>query len=300
VTRVLVTGATGFIGQHVLPVLVARGHEVHAVSSRAHSRPAQGVAWHHADLLKSGASARLADRIRPTHLLHLAWYAEPGRYWTAPENFEWVAATLQLLQAFHGRGGQRAVMAGTCAEYEWGSGVCSEATTPLKPATPYGACKHATQLLLAAYSQATGLCSAWGRVFHLYGPGEKPQRLVPQVIGALREGKPARCTSGEQVRDYLHVADVAQAFVTLLDSPQQGAVNIGSGQPVTIKQIVMEIAAQLNRPDLPALGALATPPGEPHEIVADASLLRSLGWSQGFGLRDGVRQTIEWWKGRPA
>ena len=111
-SRILLTGATGFIGRHVLPRLKG---EVHAVTTRP---PPAGdsVRWHRADLL---SSAEIVAEVRPEVLVHLAWYVEPGRYWTAPENIQWVEASLALLRAFAGAGGRRAVVAGTSAEYDW-------------------------------------------------------------------------------------------------------------------------------------------------------------------------------------
>src|SRR5262249_16760441 len=122
--KVVVTGASGFIGRHSLPALVARGHEVHAMARRALQLPR--LPAHVCDLLDPHATAALIARVRPTHLLHFAWYAVPGKYWTAPENLDWVAATLHLLRGFAASGGQRVVMAGTCAEYDWSHPTLSE------------------------------------------------------------------------------------------------------------------------------------------------------------------------------
>lgn len=104
--RVLLTDAGGFIGRQCLGRLVESGYEVHALS-RAERKVESGIHWYSTDLFKSGGAERLLDKVRPTHLLHLAWYAEPSQYWTATENFQWVRASLALLQAFAAQGGQR-------------------------------------------------------------------------------------------------------------------------------------------------------------------------------------------------
>src|SRR2546423_13493112 len=166
--RVLVTGATGFIGRHVLGPLVERGFDVHAVTHRAPLSARSGCRWHVSDLLDTAQIVPLIKAVQPTHLLHLAWYSVPGQYWTALENFAWVQASLELLRRFHEAGGVRVVMAGTCAEYDWAYGYCSERTTPTQPHTLYGTCKLALQAMLDTYARQSGLSSAWGRIFFLY------------------------------------------------------------------------------------------------------------------------------------
>ena len=295
--RVLVTGATGFIGRHSLAGLLAADYEVHAITIDPSLPEPIGVNWHALNLLNLQQIDRLVAAVRPTHLLHFAWYAAPGKYWTAPENVLWQQASLALLHNFVQHGGQRAVMAGTCAEYDWNYGFCSERYTPLAPRTLYGTCKHALQLTLHAYAAQTQLSAAWGRIFFLYGSHEHPDRLVSSVIRALLSGEPALCSHGNQVRDFLHVQDVAAAFVALLDSAVTGPVNIASGQAVQLKTIINTIAAQLDRADLIRLGALPVASDEPPLIVADARRLRTeVGWQPQYDLATGLAQTIGWWK----
>jgi nucleoside-diphosphate-sugar epimerase len=301
VKRVLLTGAGGFIGRHAATALAAKGHEVHAVW--AHRQPAAGAVhgWHRADLLDPAAVRELLAQVRPTHLLHFAWYAEPGKYWQSPENFRWLDASLVLLRAFRENGGERAVMAGTCAEYDWQQGLCVENATPRRPATPYGACKNSLQEAMAKYCEAEGLSCAWGRIFFLYGPGEHPSRLVPSVVNALLDGDFARCTHGNQVRDYLHVEDVAAAFVALLESDVRGAVNIASGRPVTLRDVVLAAAERLHAAERVRFGALAAPDNEPPLLVADVGRLeREVGWRPRYDLASGIESTVRYWQEKRA
>lgn len=295
-TRVLVTGATGFIGRNVLAPLIAAGHEVHAVSSRGNHETA-GVVWHRADLL---ASADVVGEVRPEALMHLAWYAEHGKFWTAPENVRWVEASLALLRAFAGIGGERAVLAGTCAEYDWAvDGPLVEEASPLRPATLYGSAKHALHTVAAAYAEQAGFSLAWGRVFFLYGPGEAPGRLVPSVARAVIAGEPARTTAGTQVRDFLHVEDVAGAFAALVASDASGPVNVASGDGVPLRQVIELVAEAVGRPELLEIGALEQRPGEPESLVADVARLRDeVGFTPRISLREGVEQAVEWWRTR--
>lgn len=295
--KVLITGATGFIGRHCLPSLLEVGYEVHAVSSKISTSKLPNVYWHQVDLLDTVRISRLIAEVRPTQLLHFAWFTAPGEYWNSLENLRWVRASLDLLQAFASHGGRRVVMAGTCAEYDWQYGYCSEQVTPLAPATLYGACKHSLQIMLEASARQTGLSVAWGRIFFLYGPHEHPDRLVSSVICALLQGEPALCSHGNQIRDFLYVQDVADAFVTLLGSDVTGAVNIASGYPVALKDIIYEIAEKLDRRALIQLGAVPALANEPPLLVADVSLLTSkVGWSPKFDLDLGLEKTISWWK----
>lgn len=297
--RVLVTGARGFIGRHALTTLRVDGFEVHAVThGDTRSVPGDDTCqWHRANLLDAAAIEPLIRSVRPTHLLHFAWDAVPGQYWTSLDNFSWVQASLELLRRFHEAGGTRVVMAGTCAEYDWAYGYCSEAVTPTNPKTPYGTCKLSLQRMLQAYSRETGVSSAWGRIFSLYGPHEHPSRLVSSVARAVLRGEPVRCTHGNQLRDYLHVQDVADAFVALLDSDVTEPVNIASGQPVYLKEVIYKLADYVKRRDLVELGAIPSAMDEPHLLCADIRRLHdAVDWVPRFNLDRGLEHTLDWWK----
>ena len=291
--RVLVTGATGFVGRQALAPLAERGYEVHAVRGRG--EPVGPATWHQADLLDPTQVARLLDAVRPTHLLHFAWYAEHGKFWRSPENLPWVAASLGLLRGFAERGGTRAVLAGTCAEYDWRFGFCSEAATPTDAAFLYGVCKNALRTVAGSYAAGAGLSLAWGRIFFLYGPDEDGRRLVPSVIQSLRAGGPVRCSHGRQVRDFLHVADCASGFAALLDSPVEGAVNVASGRPVTIGAVVRTLAGLVpGGPVIPIeFGAVPSPADDPPLLVADVRRLADeVGWAPRLDLRDGLADCL--------
>ena len=297
---VLLTGATGFVGRPCIPFLVAAGYEVHAVSTQEapHDETLPQVHWHRADLLDPSQIAPLMAKVQPTHLLHLAWcYTRPGQFWADADNFRWVQASLALLQEFAAIGGKRVVMAGTCAEYDWDFGYCSEAHTPLRPTTLYGTCKHSMQLLLDAFASHTGISAAWGRLFFLYGPGEYSGRLVASVINSLLKGEPALCSHGEQVRDFLYSEDAAAAFVALLESELQGPINIASGEGTKIKDVVLRIGEIMQRPELIQLGALPSSPSEPRVLIGHNERLQSeTSWRQAQSLHAGLEQSIEWWK----
>src|SRR3990170_7791438 len=169
--KILVTGATGFIGSHCIPLLGEKGYEIHAVSSknRGEGSGSHAVNWHQLNLFDLEKINMIMSDIKPTHLLHLSWYVVPGSSASSMDNYYWTQASMELLLQFHKCGGKRVVMAGSSFEYDWNYGFCSEYITPKRPSTFYGICKNALQDVLSGYSERTGLSSAWARIFFLYG-----------------------------------------------------------------------------------------------------------------------------------
>jgi nucleoside-diphosphate-sugar epimerase len=282
-----------------VPELCERGYEVHAVNRRPPASKAADVVYHSADLLDPQQTEELVSAVRPDFLLHLAWCTEHGRFWTSPDNYRWVASSLRLAESFHANGGRRIVVAGTCAEYDWGTGKCDELITPLRPHSDYGLCKNALLQLLEGYSRRVGMSFAWGRLFHLYGPNENPSRFVSSIIVSLLRGEKARGTKGLQQRDFLYVKDVADAFVTILQSEWEGAINLGTGHAYTLSEIAQRIANKLNREELLELGAIPTQPDDPLVLLPSIDRLRNdLGWRPSYDLNAGLEETIEWWQSK--
>jgi len=297
--RVLVTGASGFIGRHTVPDLLARGYEVHTVGRRQIFDGIEAVRQHRADLLVEAEMCRLMESVRPTHLLHLAWNVTPGQFWTTLDNLDWVAASLKLSRAFALAGGQRAVYAGTCAEYDWSNELLDELRTPLVPATLYGTAKRALHSLVESAANQTRVSTAWGRIFFLYGPNEAPTRLIANVIAALLRGEPALCSPCMQERDLMHVEDVARAFVSVLESDWKGPVNVASGTCLPLSDAVLMIGELTGRPDLVRLGARPMPANEPHRLAAATEVLNSqIRFQPRYKLRDGLEATVNWWRPR--
>ncbi len=297
--RILVTGATGFVGRHCLEELNARTMEVHAVTSRRWPNGHDEVAWHTADLQCPHAVQRLMHAIRPTHLLHLAWTTAPGQFWSSPDNLAWTEASVRLLRMFHQTGGQRVVMAGSCAEYDWQFAYLREDHTPIAPRTLYGTCKHAVHQVLESFARENGLCAAWARLFFLYGPYGSPRRMPGCVIEALIHDQSVHCSDGQQIRDYLHVRDAARALVKLVTSDAQGTFNIGSGQGVRIRDLVLHVADHFRNSRLIHLGAHSANENDPPVLVADIERLKSqLNWNPTIPLRTGLTSTCQWWERR--
>jgi nucleoside-diphosphate-sugar epimerase len=313
--RVLVTGASGFIGRWSVPALLRLGYEVHAVLSRSATRGVpeelRGATPHIADLLDGAKIDALLGEVKPTHLLHFAWIATPGVYWDSADNFRWLSASERLLRSFRLNGGRRAVMAGSCAEYDWSRvGLCDERDSPLANASgaalgpalsPYAECKIALQSTLAEFGRQERFSTAWGRIFFQFGPHEHPDRLVPSVICNLLLNREAPCSHGNQIRSFLHVADVGEAFAAVLDSALEGPVNIGSDERITLAELLHRIGAQIGRSELLRLGARPAAPREPALLVPEIQRLRDEAhWRPRFTLNEGLSDTIAWWRGRLA
>jgi nucleoside-diphosphate-sugar epimerase len=299
VSRILVTGASGFLGRPLVERLIADGEEVHALSTRhAPGADHAGVHWHRDDLLDPAAAARVAGEVRPERLVHLAWYVAHGRFWSALENAEWVEASLRLLRAFADSGGRRVVLVGTCAEYEWGGEQdLDELDSVLNPRSLYGVCKDALRRIAAAYAGESGLEVAWGRLFFLYGPGEQSERLVPAVVRSLIRGERVATSTGAQVRDFMHVHDAAAALVAVLQSELTGAVNIASGTGTPVAELLDTIGALTGAVDLIDRGARPASASEPPRIVASVRRLTDEArFRPSLSLRDGLAATVDWWR----
>jgi nucleoside-diphosphate-sugar epimerase len=166
-----------------------------------------------------------------------------------------------------------------------------------KPITLYAATKVALATVLRQFAQITEMEMAWVRLFYQYGPMEDERRLIPAIITSLLRDEVVKITKGEQIRDFLHIEDVASAICAVANSQLSGIVNVGSGQPVTVGKIALELGNLLRKPDLINLGALPYRPNDPMFICANNELLRKkTDWTQKYNLTTGLKNTIEWYK----
>lgn len=290
------TGGTGFIGRWIVKSLEDRGAEVVICSSAPAGRIGGNSV--HADLLHEGQADRIVAEIRPDIIVHAAWCVEHGKFWTAPENLDWIAASLRLVRAAKTHGVRRFVGIGTCFEYAFPEqGDCSEFDTPLRPTTLYGIAKDALRRVIEEFA-GNELEFAWTRPFYLFGPFEHPDRLAASVAIRLLQKQPAPLSSGTAIRDFMDVRDAGEALAMVALSPVQGAINIGSGVGMSIAQIAQAIRQAAGEGTI-QIGALPDREGEPARIVADVGRLRrEVGYAPHVDLRERLGETFRWWQER--
>jgi nucleoside-diphosphate-sugar epimerase len=294
--RVVVTGAGGFIGSRVVGRLLAQGHEVIAlVRGRDAMRRLAGWAdrlvIHEVDLNEVALARKIVQGVRPDGVVHLAWYARPEDYLVSPRNLASLAMTTALVESALSAGCNKLVMGGTCVEYA-AQGRSLAEDDLADPSTLYASCKHAAWLVSRALVAGSPCELSWARIFHLHGPGEDGRRLIPWVASQLRSGVAVELTGGAQVRDHLHVDDVAAGLVALLRPGVSGIYNVCSGQPVTLRHVLEMVGDLLGRGDLLRFGARPYRPGEVMFLAGDARRLRATGWAPHYGLRDGLRDAL--------
>ncbi len=300
---VLITGITGFIGSQLGRVLVAQGEEVYAIVRRDSSRRriadyADRVRLIEADLFQPASYRPRLEEVRPERAFHLAWFAEPGRFWTAVENLACVSMTLSLAQCLAETGCRHLIAAGSCAEYSWQHGFLSEDFTPTEASSLYGVAKNAARQVLEAYTQSFPMAFSWARFFFPFGPGEPEPRLIPSVTLQLLRGERARCSHGQQIRDFVYVEDCVTALMAIAEHGLEGCVNIGTGAPTRIGSVVESLAELTGRSSRDIeFGAVPTDPDEPPMLVADPrKLARGTGWRPARTLEAALAETVEWWR----
>jgi nucleoside-diphosphate-sugar epimerase len=299
--RVFLTGGTGFIGSQVARLLVRRGCDVTVLvragsSLRRLSDISESLKLLEGDLFAPAAFPAMLKTVAPEVVFHLAWYLEPALCLDSPKNLDCLAGSVALFQALEGTGCRRVVLAGTINEYDDRVGRATE-SSPLRPSTLYGACKAALACVAEQLARLQGWNLVRARMFNVYGPGEDQRRLVAHVVCKLLRGESCDITSGEQIRGYLHVEDMATALVAVAASDFAGAVNVGSSQPVSVADVARKAAALIGAEHLLRIGARPQRLGDSGVLYPDTKLLLGeLGWRPRYTLEDGLRQTIDWWK----
>lgn len=292
--KVLITGGTGFIGRNVVDELISRGWEVHSLVFPPFAPEKEGLIQYEMNLMDTDAVNKFLKEHNFENLIHLAWYVGPKCH-VHDLNLDWTLATLNLLKNFKENGGKRFAGAGTISEYEYKYGYLLEDETPTSPKTLYGESKNSIYKIASVYCKQNGIEFKWPRIFNLYGPAEKSQRLMPSVINSCLKGEDVKVSDCLKFQDYLHVKDTACGIVDVFESDIEGAVNICSGKPVQLRAIVEKIAELTNFKGKILWGAIPAAFGD-EVVVGNNEKLKSIGWSQKYSLEEGLKETIDWWK----
>ena len=257
--KILITGSTGFVGKQVLKSLSHEDVELRLIVRtecdylfKAINCPFEVIRTE--NLFLESRKWWEEHLIGIDSLLHLAWYAEPGKYLQSSKNIECLTGSLEMAKGAVRAKVKRFVGVGTCFEYDLSHSVLS-VETPLKPTSPYAGAKVALYNSLSQWLPSMGIEFAWCRLFYLFGEGEDSRRLVPSLHANLIKRKPINLTTGKQIRDYLDVADAANLISEILLGTQQGPVNICSGIPITVRQLSEKIADIYNSRELLIFGA---------------------------------------------
>jgi len=256
-TSIAITGGSGFVGRQVVSYLSQGNHDIKIFTRNTEILPQSesNIEVVKVKNLFHEEIKYLKEILKDVEILiHLAWYAEPGKYLTSPLNIDCLTGTLSLAQAFCEVGGRRFVGIGTCFEYDLNQCLLS-INSPLNPKTIYAASKASAFQLLTQILSMSKVEFSWCRLFYLYGDGEDSRRLVSYLKQKLNNGEIAELSRGDQIRDFLDVKDAGKMIVEEALSPFQGATNICSGVPITVKQLAERIADDFGKRDLLRFGA---------------------------------------------
>jgi nucleoside-diphosphate-sugar epimerase len=292
-SSVLITGASGFIGKAIARAVAEIGLEVHACSSRPDAQ--QPYISHQVDLLDKNQVEQLFQDVKPTLLIQTAWCTAHGLYWTDEANLDWVSANNNIARAFIANKGEYAIFTGTSAEYSWEKNEPLAESAELKPVSLYGATKLSSFMSLNAFFAQVGVPMAWTRLFNPFGEFEDPRRLIPKMCNKILSGESIQFDAGLEQRDFLHIDDLASAYLSLVKHRVTGPVNVASGVPLTIREVVSTVAAAAGSPDLVHF-AEANVLQKESIIFADVTKLMSkTDWKPLQTFNDRVRQTVDWW-----
>ncbi len=246
--RLLLTGATGFLGSHILDNLIEKDFNVSVIIRPDSKKILRNIS----DLeqiittndLFSESQKFFRDSLQNIDIvIHAAWYVEHGKYLQSTKNLDCFSGTVSFAKVAANLDIEKFIGIGTCFEYKQSNeplGIDSE----LRPESVYASAKADTYLMLDSIFREKEIDFAWCRLFYLYGDREDPNRLIPYIRNQLSNGKIASLTSGSQIRDFLNIKDAAEAIVEVAIGDNQGPVNICSGIPLSVKDLAIEIAKE--------------------------------------------------------
>ena len=257
--RILLSGATGFVGKQVVKALSTSSVRIVPVvrtgkESSFQNQPNVDRIVCSPDIFQESANWWSEQCKGIDVVIHGAWYTEPGKYLQSPKNMDCLIGSLNLAKGAVIAGVKRFVGVGTCFEYDLSAGVLTT-DTALNPSTPYASAKAALYMGLSQWLPEQSVEFAWCRLFYLYGEAEDERRLVPYLHKQLAKGELVELTSGKQIRDFLDVAKAGSIIAEVALGEQHGPINVCSGVPITVRQLAEKIADSYGRRDLLRYGS---------------------------------------------
>jgi nucleoside-diphosphate-sugar epimerase len=244
--KALITGSSGQVGMRLTKSLSRAGYDVVGIGTREVIKGDDlSIDYLRFDLLTEDVDS-LIEKVRPELLVHLAWETQSNTFWESSKNFLWLDSSKKLVESFKKWGGERIVVAGTGAEYDWESRAPFDELCPEFPKSVYGQ----TKLSLLEFLKLQSTPFLWTRTFFQFGGNEKPGRLIPSLIDTLKEGRQFSIEKPNDVRDFIYVEDVVRMMTSLILAEKEGVFNVASGVGITIRELGITIATILERPDL--------------------------------------------------
>lgn len=298
--KVLLTGASGFIGRRAVAAAAKRPDwNVYALSSGRKKQSGEiyaagdNVYAVEANLYQPAQIDALLEEIRPDIIIHLAWEVGKSGFANSSTNLQWLESSLRLLRNFAAAGGRRFIFGGTCDEYRCWDGHFSEYRMPQKR-TVYAESKAAFGAIGGEFCKHSGIDFVSAKIFSVYGENDRPFRAIPSAIRSFLAGERFVCQAPDSAWDYVHVDDVANALIQIAGSDYCGAVNVGTGRPHLMRDVFTRIAEKM---DCRSLLSLEEGNHVSTFLVADTAILREkIGYQCMVSIDAGLERTISWWK----
>ncbi len=291
--KILVTGASGFIGSHLCRRLCMSGVEVHAISRITHSVNESYPRWWQGDLAEISTARDLLKAIKPDVIFHLAAHGWGGRDLTLvlPTFRSNLMTTVNLLTVASETGCRRIVLPGSLEEPDQGD------PQPV-PSSPYAVAKWSSTVYARMFHALYQLPVVTPRVFMAYGPQQNLRKLIPYVIHSLLQGKTPQLTSGRRQVDWIYIDDVIHGLLAAAQVPRvEGhTIDLGSGILVSIHAVVKRLVKLVGSSVEPLFGALPDPALEPVRVANIADSYEKLGWKPLTSLERGLEQTVNWYR----
>lgn len=301
--KVIVTGATGFVGSHLVRRLLNEGAQVHAFVRRSSNLwriedIKARLTLHEVSLTDTDLLNKTIESIKPDHVFHLATYGGVGGQADNQQIMDTnYIGTVNLLNACNNAGYEGFINTGSSSEYGVKDEPMKEDMIP-EPYNTYGATKAAATIYCQSQAREKGLPITTLRLFSPFGPCDEPNRLISYVTKSMLKNEGIKLSSKSHVRDYIYIDDVIESYMAVIREKSYGKVyNIGSNQQHTVEQVFDIIAKILGKDAKPVWGEFKPRINEPKIWIADITKAKNeLNWAPQISFEEGIEKTVLWMK----